>query len=370
MTAFTTSEQIKRIVFAGGGTAGHVEPALAVARAWRERHPEDPLLFLGTSTGLENTLVPSAGFELRIIPKVMMPRSLGVDLLRLPILLWRAVRAAKKVMKGADLLVGFGGYLSAPAYIAARIAHVPMVIHEANAKVGWANHLGSWFTQCLAIAHPIKSGRFAHARVTGMPLREDVKLAVRGSSPDWKGSRDRAKSQLGWDVDRPLILILGGSQGSAFINSQIAAALPALLERGIQLFHSVGAKNELPPSSAEYKPVPYITDMALAYLASDLVIARSGAVTCAEVGALGRSALFIPLPVGNGEQARNADYLVEAGRAILVQQGDFSSDWLLEHVDELLSRSAQSPVSGLTDDLGAEEKIIALMERAMDGSCR
>ena len=370
MEEFTASEHSKRIVFAGGGTAGHVEPALAVARAWRVKHPGDSMLFLGTSTGLENTLVPSAGFELRAIPKVMMPRSLGVELFTLPVLLWSAVREAKKIVEGADLLVGFGGYLSAPAYIAARITHVPIVIHEANAKVGWANRLGSWFTQCLATAHPIKSGPFSHAMVTGMPLREDVKLAARRSSPDWKGSRDQAKSQLGWALDRPLILILGGSQGSTFINSQIAAALPTLLERGIQVFHSLGAKNELPQSSAQYKPVPYITDMALAYLASDLVIARSGAVTCAEVGALGRSALFIPLPIGNGEQARNADYLVEADRAVLVNQEDFSSDWLLAHVDELLSRSAQSPPSGLTDDLDAEEKIIALMERAMDGKCR
>ncbi len=369
MAALNVSKHSKKIVFAGGGTAGHVEPALAVARAWKERHVEDSLLFLGTTAGLENTLIPAAGFQLCNISKVVMPRSLGSDLIKLPVQLLRAVYGAKKIIKGADLLIGFGGYLSAPAYIAARISHVPIVIHEANAKVGWANRMGAAFTNCLAIAHPIKSGTFSRATVTGMPLREDVKLAVRQSSPDWKGSRDRAKSQMGWDLNRPLILILGGSQGSSFINSQIATALPTLLERGIQVFHSIGAKNELPQSSANYKPVAYITDMALAYLASDLIIARSGAVTCAEVGALGRSALFVPLPIGNGEQARNADYLVEADRAIVIDQADFSADWLLEHVDELLLQSAHSAISGLSDDLDAEKRIIALMERAIDGKC-
>lgn len=369
MAAPNRAGNAKNLVFAGGGTAGHVEPALAVARAWREVHPDDSLLFLGTPAGIENTLVPGAGFELRNIPRVVMPRALGSDLFKLPFQLLGAVREARKVIKDADLLIGFGGYLSAPAYIAARIGNVPIVIHEANAKVGWANRLGASFTNCLAIAHPINSGAFSRATVTGLPLRLDVKLAVRHSSPDWKGARERAKSQLGWDLERPLILILGGSQGSSFINSQIAAALPSLLGKGIQVFHSIGPKNEIPESSTNYKAVAYISEMALAYLASDLIIGRSGAVTCAEVGALGRSALFVPLPIGNGEQARNADFLVRENRAVLIGQEDFSSEWLLEHVDELLLRSAKSTVSGLSYDLDAEKKIVTLMERAMSGLC-
>lgn len=360
----------RKIILAGGGTAGHVEPALAVARAWMKKHPGDYVRFLGTPTGLENSLVPAAGFELHNISKVVMPRAVGFDLIKLPLQLWSAVQGAREVIKDSDLLVGFGGYLSASAYIAARTSGVPIVIHEANAKVGWANRLGSLFTQCLAIAHPVKSGPFSRATVTGLPLREDVKLAVLNSSKDWKGSRIGAKSKLGWDISRPLVLILGGSLGSAFINSQIAAALPRLTDRGIQVLHSVGGKNEIPTSSANYRAVPYIQEMASAYLAADLIIARSGAVTCAEVGALGRSALFIPLPIGNGEQARNADYLVAANRAEVISQEKFSSDWLLEHIDELLARSAQAPYSGLSDDLGAEDKITALMERAIDGKYR
>lgn len=360
----------RKIVMAGGGTAGHVEPALAMARAWRSKYPVDSLLFLGTSSGLENSLVPAAGFTVANIPKVAMPRSIGIDFIQLPFLLRGAVREAEKVIKGADLLVGFGGYLSASAYIAARMARVPIVIHEANAKVGWANRLGSFFTRCIAVAHPVGSGRFSHAYVTGLPLREDVKAAVKESASNWEGARIHAKRELGWDENKPLILILGGSQGSTFINAEISHALPSLTTRGIQILHSVGSGNELPASSQCYRAVPYIRDMATAYLAADLIIARSGAVTCAEVGALGRRALFIPLPIGNGEQARNADFLVQANRALVVDQKTFSSAWLLAHLDEVLLSSAQSPFDGLNDDLGAEDKIIALMERAIDGQCR
>lgn len=360
----------RKILLAGGGTAGHVEPALAIARAWRTKHTDDSLLFLGTSSGLENSLVPAAGFTVINIPKVAMPRSFGIDFIKLPFLLWGAVREAEKVIKGTDLLVGFGGYLSASAYIAARMARVPIVIHEANAKVGWANRLGSFFTSCIAVAHPIKSGRFSRAKVTGLPLREDVKAAVRKSASNWKGARIQAKRELGWEEDKPLILILGGSQGSTFINAEITQALPSLAVRGIQILHSVGAMNELPMNFQYYRAVPYIHDMATAYLAADLIIARSGAVTCAEVGALGRRALFIPLPIGNGEQARNADFLVQANRALVVDQKTFSSTWLLGHLDDLLLASARTPLAGLSDDLGAEDKIVTLMERAIDGQCK
>ncbi|MDP1720189.1 MAG: UDP-N-acetylglucosamine--N-acetylmuramyl-(pentapeptide) pyrophosphoryl-undecaprenol N-acetylglucosamine transferase [Candidatus Nanopelagicaceae bacterium] len=364
------ADKPRKIVMAGGGTAGHVEPALAMARAWRTKHSADSLLFLGTSSGLENSLVPAAGFTVANIPKVAMPRSIGIDFIKLPFLLWSAVREARKVIKGADLLVGFGGYLSASAYIAARMARVPIVIHEANAKVGWANRLGSFFTRCIAIAHPIEFGRFSGAYVTGLPLREDVKAAVREAASNWEGARIQAKRELGWEENKPLILILGGSQGSTFINAEISYALPSLTTREIQILHSVGSGNELPASSQYYRAVPYIRDMATAYLAADLIIARSGAVTCAEVGALGRRALFIPLPIGNGEQARNADFLVQANRALVVDQKTFSSTWLLAHLDDLLLASAQSPFDGLNDDLGAEDKIMALMERAINGQCK
>jgi UDP-N-acetylglucosamine--N-acetylmuramyl-(pentapeptide) pyrophosphoryl-undecaprenol N-acetylglucosamine transferase len=360
----------RTIVFAGGGTAGHVEPALAVARAWKRKYPSDHCIFLGTPAGLENTLVPAAGFELRIINKVVMPRNLSFDIVRLPAQLFQAVKSAKKVIKGAEILIGFGGYLSASAYLAAWSARVPIVVHEANAKLGWANRLGALLTKNLATARPLASGPFARAIVTGLPLRSDVKTAYLEATQDWQEARRRAKKVMGWKVDQPALLVLGGSQGSSFINSQIAAALPALREKNIQILHSVGTNKELPQNFGEYKAVPYITDMAMAYLAADVVLARSGAVTCAEVGALGQMALFVPLPIGNGEQARNADHLVSIGRAIVVSQDDFSSQWLVEQIDEVVEQSRQLPEPEMNPDLEAEERIVLLMEDALRRSSR
>lgn len=360
----------RTIVFAGGGSAGHIEPALAVARAWNERYPNDRCIFLGTSLGLENTLVPAAGFALRNIEKVVMPRKLNFDIVKLPVQLFRAVNSAKKIINGTDALVGFGGYLSASAYLAAWIARVPIVVHEANAKVGWANRLGALLTKNLAVARPFASGPFAHATVAGMPLRSDVKSAYLAASGNWQVTRKRAKKDMGWKDDQPALLVLGGSQGSSFINSQLAKALPILSSKGIQILHSVGANNELPQNFGEYKAVPYINDMATAYLAADVVLARSGAVTCAEVGALGRMAIFIPLPIGNGEQARNADYLVSIGRAVVVSQKNFSSQWLVDHIDDVIEQGRQLPEPGDSKDMEAEQRIILLMENVVQRSSR
>lgn len=358
----------RRIVFAGGGTAGHVEPAIAVARAWIEKYPHDRCIFLGTPSGLENTLVPAAGFELRNIDKVVMPRTVNFDIVKLPLHLLRAVTSAKKVISGADVLVGFGGYLSASAYLAAWLLRVPIVVHEANSKVGWANHLGGVLTKNLAASRPFATGAFSRATVTGLPLRFDVRSAYLAASEDWPQSRRKAKLNMGWELDHPALLVLGGSQGSSFINSQIALALPTLSSKGIQILHSVGINNEIPQNSTGYKAVPYITDMASAYLAADVVLARSGAVTCAEMGALGRMGIFVPLPIGNGEQARNADHLVSMGRAIVVAQKDFSSQWLIDHIDDVIEQSRQQPEPGENQDLEAEQRIIALMENVLQRS--
>ena len=358
----------RTIIFAGGGTAGHVEPALAVAQLWRSIHPDDRCIFIGTSEGLENSLVPVAGFELHRIPKVVLPRSLNLDLARLPFQLRKAVQDARSLISHSSLVIGFGGYVSAPVYLAARCEKVPIVIHEANAKVGWANRLGGLFTRYLAIAHPVSTGKFRKAKITGLPLRPDIRMAVDRASGNWDKARTEAKLSLGWNLDYPTLLILGGSQGSIAINSQIERAIPTLTSRGTQVLHSVGAKNVLPQSALNYTATSYIADMATAYLAADLIIARSGAVTCAEVGALGRFAIFIPLPIGNGEQARNADHLVAGGRAMVISQREFSANWLITNFDSLMIRASKIPTKGLDDDLSASDSIVDLMQKALNGA--
>ena len=359
-----------KIVLAGGGTAGHIEPALAVARTWRANHPNDEIEFLGTKSGLENQLVPAAGFKLSHISKVVIPRKVSLSLFVAPTTLTQAFLEARAGLKGADLLVGFGGYVSAPAYLAARSLNIPIVVHEANAKPGLANRLGSLFTNHLAVAQPVNSGRLSRALITGLPLRVDVAKALQASGKDWSAARSKAKTALGMSDSAPVIAIFFGSQGSVALNKVIAGSLPVFEKAGAQVLHAVGKSNQLPNVGPNYKPVPYIEDMAGTYLAADLIIARSGAVTCSEVNALGKYALFIPLPIGNGEQKVNARLVTEQSRGEIVDQSEFTPQWIEKHLDRLLKNSEMASAAGNSSDLHASEKIAALMEDALKAKAK
>ena len=354
-----------KIVLAGGGTAGHVEPALAVARTWRANHAGDQIEFLGTKSGLENQLVPAAGFNLSHISKVVIPRKISLSLFVAPTTLTQAFLEARAVLKGADLLIGFGGYVSAPAYLAARSLKISIVIHEANAKPGLANRLGALFTNHLAVAQPVISGKLSKALITGLPLRLDVSKALQSSGSDWAAARSKAKAALGMSEKAPVIAIFFGSQGSVVLNKVIADSLPIFEKNGAQLLHAVGKSNQLPKAGPNYKPVSYIEDMASTYLAADLIIARSGAVTCSEVNALGKYALFIPLPIGNGEQKVNARLVTEQSRGEIIDQSEFTPQWIEKHLDRLLKNCEMASSAGNTSDLHASEKIVALMEEAL-----
>lgn len=359
----------RKIVFAGGGTAGHIQPALAVARLWKQSHPNDHIVFLGTASGLEERLVPEAGFELQLITRVRVPRSLSTDLIKVPGLLRRSIRESKSILKDADLLIGFGGYVCAPAYLAAASLKVPIVIHEANAKPGWANRLGARYTEALAVGSPVADGPFATALITGLPLRDDITtvLSTYRSADEgkWHEVRMKAKSDLGISHENKVIFVFGGSQGSQAINEVIESTRGLFKDKSFTIVHSVGGSNSLPASDEKYLASSYIQDMATAYLASDLVIARSGAITCSEVRALAKFALFIPLPIGNGEQSVNADHLVEMGRARVLDQKSFTPAWLLDNMDSMLRQSEH--VSDLPDfsDLEAAAKILSLAEHTL-----
>jgi len=354
------------VVFAGGGTAGHIQPALAVAREWKKLHPSDICLFIGTAKGLETSLVPEAGFDLRIIPKVAIARRPSFSWIKIPFDLFSSIISSRKILAGSDLLIGFGGYVSAPAYLAARSLRIPIVIHEANAKPGWANKVGAIFTPHLAVAHPVEKGRFSNALLAGLPLRFDVATAYENASKDWMLARSQAKTRLGFKPTVPLIFVMGGSQGSVAINSVIENSLDQFHKLGYSVLHSVGRLNQLPASLHGYQAVSYVDQMADAYLAADLIISRSGAVTCSEFRALGRYALFVPLPIGNGEQMVNATSLVDAGRARVIYQKQFTVRYIEENLQELLLESSQASVSGSGEDLMAAEKIVALAEFAVN----
>jgi UDP-N-acetylglucosamine--N-acetylmuramyl-(pentapeptide) pyrophosphoryl-undecaprenol N-acetylglucosamine transferase len=356
-----------KIIFAGGGTAGHVEPALAIARLWQSRNPADNLEFIGTSKGLENQLVPAANFKLHQIPKVVMPRKVSPALLTAPFSFIRAIASARKIIQGADLLIGFGGYVSAPAYLAARSLGVAFVVHEANAKPGFANRLGARLTKNTAVAQPVEKGALSRALITGIPLRSDVAQTFTKSGADWAKARANAKTTLGFSPSDPLVLAFFGSQGSVALNTIIDKSLPVLLANGRQLLHGVGKLNSLPKTQERYQVTAYIEDMATAYLAADLIISRSGAISCSEINALGKYALFIPLPIGNGEQRFNAKGVIDQGRGEIIEQQLFTTSWLESNLERLLSKSNSAPISGSDTDLSAGDKIVNLMEFALSG---
>ena len=331
-----------KIIFAGGGTAGHVEPALAVANWLRDKKPDWQYQFVGTKTGLENQLVPEAGFELVHIPKVLMPRQLTPDTLFWPIRILLATWQGIKICKGADLIIGFGGYACPPLYLAGALLRKPIFIHEANAIPGWANKLGAPFARKIFIAFSragLKIGRWRNAKLSGMPIRAEIISSTYQSKEVIAVKRKEQLEKWRLSADKQTVLVFGGSLGSRHINEAILQSLSSFTEKGVQVVHSVGRNNPLPTRTENYLALAYIEDMASAYHAVDLVIARSGALTCAELAAVGKFAVLIPLPIGNGEQAANASDLQAAGAAEVINDNKFNASWLISNWDEIWSKA-------------------------------
>ena len=323
---------MEKIFFAGAGTSGHVEPALAVARWFQEHHPEFEPHFLGTAEGVENTLVPAAGFPLHLIAKVPFPRRPNLAALTWPFRFRRTLRETESLIKGAGLLIGFGGYVAAPAYLAAKRAGIPIIAHEANAKMGLANRLAGRLGGTV-----LQAFNTAKGPGVGIPLRPSIiELATLPQAARSVAKGDALKS-LNLDPTAPTILIFGGSLGSLKFNETVAQSQREISKRGIQIIHAVGGKNELPLAQAGYYPLSYIDDMASAYAAADLVISRSGAVTVVETGTLGIYSAYVPLPIGNGEQSENARYVVLARGGELVANESFTAEWLLSNVDRMIA---------------------------------
>jgi UDP-N-acetylglucosamine--N-acetylmuramyl-(pentapeptide) pyrophosphoryl-undecaprenol N-acetylglucosamine transferase len=321
----------RSVLLAGGGTAGHVSPLLALADCLRRRDPEVRVTALGTSEGLEARLVPERGYPLLEVPKVPLPRRPSADLLRLPGNLRRAVSAAGEAIDStaADVVVGFGGYVATPAYLAARRRRVPIVVHEQNARPGIANRVGARFAAGVAVTFPGTPLR--GARVTGMPLRREV------ASLDPTASRGQARAHFGLG-DGPTVLVTGGSLGAKRLNDAFAAAAEGLSAAGVQVLHVTGAGKEFDPGAlpgVPYVVLPYCDRMDLAYTAADLVVARAGANTVCELTAVGLPAVYVPLPIGNGEQRLNASTVIAAGGGLLVEDRELDAHWVREHVQGL-----------------------------------
>lgn len=330
------------VVLAGGGTAGHTSPLIATAQALKVIDPRIAITCVGTARGLETRVIPQAGLPLELVPAVPMPRKAGLDLARLPLRLTGAVYQAGAILRRsrADVVVGFGGYASLPAYLAARLRGVPVVVHEQNALPGMANKVAARFAARVFTAFP--DTPLAGARFIGMPLRRGItELAEQGRA----GRQVEVRERFGLAPDLPVLLVSGGSQGARSLNDVTVDAVPRLLAAGVQVLHVWGPKNfhegitsqEDPRSGAVYQPVSYLDAMEDGYAAADLMLARSGAGTVAETATFGLPTIMVPLPIGNGEQARNAAGVVAAGGAILISDTDLSADRLVDDVSSLVT---------------------------------
>lgn len=334
------------VLLAGGGTAGHVNPLLATAEELRSRGHH--VAALGTPTGLEQDLVPRAGVTLHEVPKVPMPRRPSMDLLRFPGRFGSAVRAARRAIEAssADAVVGFGGYVSTPAYLAARRAGVPIVVHEANARPGMANKLGSRMTHRVAVTFPGTPLR--HAQLTGLPLRSEIRsLAELLADPVAAAqARTAARAVAGWPADAPVLVITGGSLGAASLNAAATGAVPRLIAHGVHVWHLTGAGKadeahraygDLSVAErALYRVEEYSHDMGTVLAAATAVVCRAGAATVSELTALGVPAMYVPLPHGNGEQAVNAGPAVEAGAAVMLADAELTPATLEQQAERIL----------------------------------
>jgi UDP-N-acetylglucosamine--N-acetylmuramyl-(pentapeptide) pyrophosphoryl-undecaprenol N-acetylglucosamine transferase len=351
-------------LLAGGGTAGHVNPLLAVADALRTRDPEAGVLVLGTREGLESRLVPQRGYELLTVDKVPFPRRPNGAALAFPARFARAVKQVRAYIRehGVDEVIGFGGYASAPAYVAARRERIPFVVHEANARPGMANVLGARTAAAVGVAFPgtpLRGGE-----VVGMPLRREI------IDLDRAALRAEAAAEFGLDPERPVLLVFGGSLGAQRLNEAIAGSWQSILDAGWQILHATGDRSDMPdPGFPGYALRRYLDRMDLAFALADLVLSRSGSATVSEISALAIPAVYVPYAVGNGEQRLNAAAAIDAGAAILIDDAQLTPDRVRSEVVPLLQDAPRrAAMQRAAEEVGSRtgtEDLIALADRAL-----
>ncbi len=350
-------------LLAGGGTAGHVNPLLAVADGLRAADPDAEILVLGTKEGLESRLVPERGYELLTIERLPFPRRPSRAAAAFPVRFQRAVMHTRRIIRdrGVQVVAGFGGYASAPAYVAARRERVPFVVHEANAKPGLANVLGARAAAGVGVAFPGTPLR--GARVVGMPLRREL------IELDRDALREEAARRYGLDAAKPTLLVFGGSLGAQRLNEALAGSYEDVLAAGYQIVHVTGERSTWgDPGVAGYHVRAYEDRMDLAFALADVILSRAGSATVSEIGALGIPAIYVPYSVGNGEQRHNAASSVAAGAAVLLEDATFDADAVRRDVLPILLTPARlDAMRAAAESTGMRtgtEDVIALIEEA------
>lgn len=348
----------------GGGTAGHVNPLLTVASALLEKDEASKVFVLGTSTGLESRLVPEAGLPLLLVDKLPFPRRPNLKALIFPFRFLSLVQKVKSYIRqhSIDVVVGFGGYVSAPAYLAAKQLKVPVVIHEGNALAGIANKFGNRFA--AAAGKAFRSSDLANSEFVGMPIRAAITELSRAKDVP------AARKFFGLKPDSTTLLVTGGSLGAKSINETIDRSRAVLAAAGIQVLHIIGGTSDLEEvSEPEYRRIRYVDRMELAIAASDFAVSRAGAATVSEFSAVGLPALYIPYAVGNGEQRFNILDVLAAGGAITLTDKEFDEQYVRAFLIPVISDSkklaSMSEAAKQAGVLDGTERFVALIEEVL-----
>ncbi len=325
-----------RAILAGGGTGGHVIPALAIANELKKSYGAE-VLFIGTARGIENRLVPAAGYPLQLVRvgalKNVSLMTRAKTVFDLPRAVWSAGRMLNEF--APDIVIGVGGYASGPAMLAAVVKNIPTLAFEPNVVPGFANRMVARFVSAAAVHFEETAKYFRHAEVTGVPVRQAF-FEIPPRSPFLAQS---AREKWG------TLLVFGGSQGAHAINEAMIRCLPELQRQapGIHIIHQTGER-DYNDALAAYRSLEeaaevfkFIEDMPGAFARADLVVCRSGASTVAEITAAAKPAIFVPFPrAADDHQRVNAEVLAQAGAAVVVEESKLEGVWLAETIAALL----------------------------------
>ena len=330
----------KKIIISGGGTGGHIFPALAIAKEFKKQQPDCEILFVGAEGKMEMEKVPRAGFNIEALPIAGMQRKLSLKNLALPVKVIKSLSKAKTIIKNfkPDLAIGVGGYASAPTLYMASKMGVPTYVQEQNAYPGLTNKIVGAKSNAIFAAYDKVKDFFPNntVHVFGNPIRHEVLREI---------DKSQAREQLNLE-DKPTVMFVGGSLGARVINQCLIKDVDVLLERGFQVIWQCGksywaAHPELKEMSKKGLIVQeFLDDMALYYGAADLVVSRAGALAISELCALGKASIFIPSPyVAEDHQTKNAMALVEKGAALMVKEEDVSAKLMATVINTLSSET-------------------------------
>ncbi|EYE88410.1 UDP-diphospho-muramoylpentapeptide beta-N- acetylglucosaminyltransferase [Fervidicella metallireducens AeB] len=363
-----------KVIISGGGTGGHIYPGVAIAKKIKEKEPKAEILFIGSHKGLEKKLVPKEGFNIKLITVEGLNKKFSIETFSSIGKAFKGYFQASKIIKDfkPDVVIGTGGYVCGPVVLTAAFKGIPTIIHEQNAIPGMTNKILSRFVTKIAISFKASEKYFPKSKTvfTGNPVRNNI----------LKVNKDKAREFWGFDKNKPLLLVVGGSRGAKNINNAVVDIIPTLNNRGIQLLFITGEnqydevieklkdKNIELKSLKGIKIMPYVFNMQDALGACDLIVSRAGATILSEITAIGLPAILIPSPyVANNHQEFNALALEENGAAIIIKETQLKEDIFSEQIlniinnhETLLKMSVNSKRLAVLD---AADKIFEMIQK-------